>query len=107
MSLDKLDTVDAIGTETDSGIVILTIADAWDWTDVDNHLLALQAKVNKYIEFIETGQIYETYPLAIGRRLAVDLITRYPLPGETSCLMHAISRTLAQLNVEFRQRVIP
>jgi hypothetical protein len=33
MSLDKIDVVDAVGTEKVSGIVVLNLFDSWDWND--------------------------------------------------------------------------
>src|ERR1700681_2135590 len=69
MSLDNLEVVDAVGTEKDGGTIVLTIFDAWDWDDRREHLLALQAKLNSYFAFVESGQIYEAYPSAAGRTL--------------------------------------
>jgi len=58
MSLEKTDTVDAVGVENDSLQAVLTIADSWDWTEEQKHLSALQAKLNAYFGFIECGQIW-------------------------------------------------
>jgi hypothetical protein len=55
MSLDNLEVVDAVGTEKDSGTIVLTILDAWDWDDQGQHLLALQAKINVYLGFVGSG----------------------------------------------------
>lgn len=81
MALDKIDSVDAVGIETSTDSIVLTIADSWDWSDEGAHLLALQAKLNSYFDFIEDGQLVESYPSAVGRRQVIDVITRYPLPA--------------------------
>ena len=86
MSLDNLEAVDAVGTEKDSGTVVLTIFDAWDWDDQTRHLMALQAKLNAYFGFVESGQIYEAYPAAAGKALRLDVISRYPLADEALAL---------------------
>jgi hypothetical protein len=57
MSLDNLEVVDVVGTERDSGTIVLTILDAWDWDDQRGHLLALRAKLNAYFGFVESGKI--------------------------------------------------
>ena len=66
MSLDNLDVVDPIGTDRATGPIELSIIDDWDWSDPQRHLVALQAKLNLYFEFIETGQL-EQYD-ATGRQ---------------------------------------
>ncbi|WP_306667724.1 DUF6572 domain-containing protein [Massilia sp. CCM 8734] len=80
MGLENPSVVDAVGTETVSGSVVLSILDSWDWTDERDHLLVLQSKLNAYFGFVESGQMYEAYPAAQGKSLRIDIISRYPLP---------------------------
>ena len=61
MGLGSLDTIDFIGFETATGVVVLTIADAWDWVDEAAHLVALQSKVYRYLDYIESGQYLEIH----------------------------------------------
>lgn len=107
MALDKSDTVDAVGIETSTGCVVLTIADSWDWSDEKAHLLALQAKLNCYFDFIEDGQLNKSYPDAIGRRQVIDLITRYPLPAIGTAFIEKARASVADLQIEIRSRCIP
>lgn len=65
MALDKTHVVDAAGVEKDTGCVVLTIADDWSWDDQKKHLLALQEKLNAYFNFIESGEMLESYPDAV------------------------------------------
>ena len=80
MGLDNVSVVDAVGTEPATNSVVLAIIDSWDWSDERSHLLAMQSKLNSYCGFVETWQIYETYPGAEDRPLRIDIICRYPLP---------------------------
>ena len=68
MTLDNLEVVDAVGTERDGGTIVLTLFDAWDWDDQRQHLLALQAKLNAYFGFVESGQIDGVYPRQLEKR---------------------------------------
>ena len=77
MSLEKPDTVDAIGIEKDTGAAILTIMDSWDWIDEKRHLLALQEKLNAYFNFIGSGEIFESYPKATGRKIIIDVAGKF------------------------------
>jgi hypothetical protein len=107
MSLEKTDTVDAVGFETGTNSVVLTIADSWDWSDERAHLLALQAKLNCYLDFIEDGQLDECYPDATGRKQVIDLISRYPLPAIGTALLHKAQAAAAALQIEIRSRCVP
>lgn len=108
MALDKTDVVDAVGIETNTGCVILTIIDSWNWNgNREEHLLALQAKLNSYFSFIEDDQLIESYPAAAGRGQIIDVITRYPLPAAGMALLERARESVADLQVEIRYRCIP
>jgi hypothetical protein len=104
MSLDNLEVVDTVGTERDSGTIVLTIFDAWDWDDQRRHLLALQAKLNTYFGFVESGQIYETYPAAAGKALRIDVIFRYPVPDAALSFLEKAAAVASQLSITITHR---
>jgi hypothetical protein len=107
MSLDDLEVVDAVGTEKDNGTIALTIFDAWDWDDQMEHLLALQAKLNSYFAFVESGQIYEAYPSAVGRTLRIDVISRYPVPDVALTFLEDAAAVASQLNIAITHQIYP
>ena len=78
MSLDQPNKVDAIGLDNETDQTVLTIADSWDWNNEPKHLIALQAKLNAYLEFIESGQVWDEYPTAKGKNLRIDVVFRFP-----------------------------
>lgn len=90
MSIEQTDVIDAIGTEIPSGLVVLTISDHLDWNN--DHLCLLQEKLNVYLSFIESGEIYSTYPSAKDQELAVSIICKYrPNPEGYDFLLKATS----------------
>jgi hypothetical protein len=105
MSLEAKNTSDAIGIERSTGHAILTIADSSPWDEVQNHLLALQAKINVYLEFIEGRQIFEAYPAASGRQLLIDLICRFPPPSDALLFFSQVTQSCAELGIVFRHGV--
>jgi|ERR1035441_5998342 hypothetical protein len=107
MALERPETVDAVGVENDSEFAVLTIADAWDWQDEQKHLLALQAKLNSYFSFIESGQLWESYPEAAGRQLVIDVVGKFPLPQVGIDLLERASDVCADLSVKIRYRHYP
>jgi hypothetical protein len=105
MSLDDVDVVDAVGTETGDGTVVLSIIDGWDWSDEQRHLRALQNKLNAYFGFVESGQIYEAYPEADGQPLRIDVVSKFPFPEAGLALLEKASAAAAQLNMTVAHRV--
>jgi hypothetical protein len=104
MSLDHSNSVDAIGIENETGHAVLTIADSWEWNDERAHLLALQAKLNAYFEFIESGQIWDSYPTANGRQLIIEVITRFRPTATAIELLEKANETATQLCMQVRHR---
>lgn len=57
MSIDEANTVDIVAGRPDSDVVQLVIADHLAWDDLDTHTRQLQAKINTYVAFVESGQL--------------------------------------------------
>ena len=77
MSVDDSRVIDFIGVDKKNGEVILTISDHLDWSDSVQHQIMLQEKLNKYLAFIESGEILESYPDAQNRPVAIKVVFKY------------------------------
>jgi CRP-like cAMP-binding protein len=77
VSVEQLDVVDIISTEKNTGHVILTISDHLDWSDTARHQFILQEKINKYLAFVESGEILESYPDAKGRPITFKVVFKF------------------------------
>jgi hypothetical protein len=82
VSVDNPKVVDVVGTDRVTGGVVLTISDHLEWDDANEHLLALQAKINSYLDFIESGQLLEEYPAAQGKLISIELLCKYALSAD-------------------------
>jgi hypothetical protein len=76
MPIDEPQTVDAVGVEKATGEAVLTISDHREWHDAE-HLLLLQNKLNTYLAFIESGEIFESYPAARDRSIRIDVVCKF------------------------------
>ena len=76
MTVEKSTTVDWLGIEKGTGDVILTVVDDLDWSDENGHLLALQDKLNTYLAFIESGEVFERLIEDVGRTVAATTPTK-------------------------------
>ena len=103
MSLEQVNTVDAMGIEVGTQQAVLTIADSWDWSDEQSHLIALQAKLNAYYEFIGSGQVWESYPAASNKKLRIDVVFRFPPTTLAIELLAMASDIASRINVKIMQ----
>jgi hypothetical protein len=77
MSIEQTDVVDIIGTDRMTGDVILTISDHLDWSDSTSHQLLLQIKMNRYLAFIKSGEMEQSYPNAKGRAVVIEVVFKF------------------------------
>lgn len=107
MALENPSVIDAAGVEKSSKCVVLTIADSWDWSNEREHLIALQDKINTYFEFIESEQVWERFPDAAQRNVAIEVVSRYPLPVSAEALIERARQIAAELGASIRHRFYP
>lgn len=104
MSLDNCSVVDAVGVDDVDGTVVLSVIDSWDWNDERRHLEALQEKLNAYFGFVESGQIYESYPDAAGKPLRIDVVGRYPVSPVGLAFLEKASVVASRLRIAIAHR---
>lgn len=101
MSLEQRRVVDAIGTDEVDGHVSLTISDHLPWLPNNEHLLMLQDKINDYLGFVESGEIYDAYPKAHGREIEIRVICQYPPSGDGIRFLELASDTIRKAGLRF------
>ena len=107
MGIDNPAVVDAISTAKDGSRVQLTIFDAEDWSDEGQHLLALQAKLNTYFGFVQSGQLFEEYPAARDTRVLINVVCRVPLTPKARALLERADEVSQQLGLRVGYEVTP
>jgi hypothetical protein len=75
MSIDQANVIDLITSDKESGLITLIISDGLSWED-EQHLQKLQDKLNSYLAFVQSGDLYKKYPDAQGKRVRIELICR-------------------------------
>src|SRR5688500_18168770 len=98
MTIVQTGVVDWMGIEKGTGHVSLTVVDDLDWNDEQNHLLLLQEKLNTYLAFIESGEVFERLVEEAGRRVPattpvkVTILAKFELtPRSREFLSHAVA----------------
>lgn len=72
-NIEKTNEIDAIGIDRDTGIVVLKIFDHLNWENEQYHLYLLQEKINSYLRFMESKEIFDIYPDAKNRKLNISI----------------------------------
>ena len=86
MTVEQSELIDTVSLDLAAGTCTLGILDDLVWDDA--HLQLLQAKLNSYLRFIESGEIYAQYPAAQGQDFAIEILCIYA-PGATANLFLA------------------
>ncbi|HTQ95170.1 MAG TPA: DUF6572 domain-containing protein [Candidatus Acidoferrum sp.] len=76
MTVEETKLIDIISTDK-RGRVNLTISDHLDWKDSEKHQRILQAKLNAYLAFVESGELLEQYPDAKNRKVIFTLASKF------------------------------
>lgn len=105
MSVTDAKTIDMWGIpKWDSNKIILGIADHLEWgekTQQGEHLLVLQEKINNYIAFIESGEIYTEIPGALGKSPVIRVQGKYELSEQGELFVDSVVETLKEVGIGF------
>lgn len=105
MTIEQLDVVDIASVDPKSEKVVLTISDHLDWDDTTAHQLALQRKINKYLAFVESGEILARYPPAEGRAVVINIYMKYEPDRAGLQFLEKVRTTLLDAGFGFEYQV--
>jgi hypothetical protein len=101
MAVDDPGVVDIVSIEP-SGGVVLTISDHLDWRDSASHQRVLQEKINRYLAFVESGEILDGYPEAEGREVTIRIVTKHEPDLDGQRFFDRAKDALVQAGIQFR-----
>lgn len=105
MSIEDTGVVDAIGSDDFDGEVVLLISDHLNWDDESNHLILLQSKINTYIRFYESGEIYEKYPSLSGRRVIIKIDFKYQVSDRFKWFIGQVKSVIKPIGLDIEYAV--
>jgi hypothetical protein len=104
MSVAEAGVIDMWGIpDWDKSKIELVITDhlGWDVQDEMEHLLVLQEKINTYIAFIESGEINEAIPAAVGKAPIIRVVGKYALSQQAEAFVDRVTEVLRDADIEF------
>lgn len=108
MSIVDTNKVDMIGIpKENTDLVRLGITDHLSWKDdTFDHLYLLQEKINSYIRFIESKEIYEAFPESKGiNNFLIEIFFLYEIPTECIEFLEKVKNVLININTSLRYEV--
>ncbi len=105
MSISDKNVIDLVGINKIDEVV-LSISDHLNWENTYEHLFELQEKLNRYIHFIESGEIFDAYPKSYGRKILIEIISKYEYTIEAKEFLEKAKPTIHSIGADLRQRVL-
>src|SRR5215471_7065755 len=100
MTVEDKDLIDRMGRDRKTHEIVLFIFDHLPWTEdkheITAHLAFLQDKIYRYLDFIESGEIYETYPSEPEEKPRLALFAKYQLNEEAKAFFDRIQKYVSQ-----------
>jgi hypothetical protein len=106
MSVDQIGVVDLVGVDRETGEVILTISDHLDWHESLQHQSKLQEKINTYLAFVESGEIFRKYPDARDRQVIISVVGKHEPDANGREFLSRVKSTLKHAGFGFRFTIL-
>ena len=75
VAIDNINMVDFVGTKDDCAFC--SISDHLDWSRETEHLYFLQEKINRYLDFICSGEMIERFPETKDKKVVIEIGFKY------------------------------
>ncbi len=105
MSIENFNIIDFISIDEQKNVV-LTISDHLDWDPERQHLFMLQKKINAYLEAIEGGGLFDSYPDAKGKHLIISISAKYKPSNDGMKFLENVKRIVTSAGYGFNFKVI-
>jgi hypothetical protein len=99
--------IDGMGIDKVSGEIVLTVSDHLAWSEDNEHLETLQAKLNSYLEFIQSGQVYEESRKDPGTPVRIDVVGKYAVPDSVQWFFEKVDEIADQVGATVTYQQIP
>ncbi|WP_017324952.1 DUF6572 domain-containing protein [Synechococcus sp. PCC 7336] len=106
MSIYNSNEIDLIGVDKDTGLVNLAIVDGLSWKDTNEHLQLIQAKINSYLAFIESGEVYKSYSDAKNRNFSIEIMFKHSPCNEAEIFLNKLRNVLVDAGYDFSYKML-
>jgi hypothetical protein len=101
MTIEQRNVVDIVAVNEKTSRVILGVSDHLPWADDNEHLLMLQDKLNDYLSYIESGEMYESFPKAAGKEIEIRVVHKFAPNSEGEKFLHLVGNFIRESGYYF------
>jgi hypothetical protein len=107
MTIEQGDVIDFSSIDKASGDLWLTISDHLPWEETEGeHLVLLQNKLNAYLRFIESGEVFSKIPSARGRNIVINIAGKFPMTKMANLFLRKARATIESAGFRLRYEVM-
>ena len=107
MTIEQGDVIDFSSIDKASGDLWLTISDHLPWEEMEReHLVLLQNKLNAYLRFIESGEIFGEIPNANGRNIVINISSKFPMTKMANLFFQKARAKMEDAGIHLRHEVM-
>ena len=99
MAVDNPNVIDFISVDG-RGRLVLTISDHMEWDQERKHLFALQEKINRYLSFVESGQLTRQRPQDASRPIVISVVALHKMDDQSEQMFLTFQNCLAKSGYE-------
>jgi hypothetical protein len=98
--------IDAVGREPRLDTYVIYMFESRPWEATTERFQQLRNKVNAYVHYVKSGQMFEEYPQIVGKSFHFELQTLHPPDDQTAAFIGELQKKLAPHGVKLIVRVI-
>ena len=96
-----------MGSDLANKEAVLLISDHLSWDEEASHTELLERKISSYIDFINSGQIYEKLPQASKFPVNIKLVCAHVLTPSAERMLITVAAQLKEIGIRFSHEYIP
>lgn len=105
MSVEESTIIDAIGSDLDGREVTLLITDHLSWDNESEHLLKLQDKINAYVRFVESGELYEKHKEYLEMNAVIEIAFQHRINEKGIWFIDQVKSALSPIGIGIRYTI--
>src|ERR1700733_6331900 len=105
MSVQDSKTVEFVSLGSEPGTALLIVSDHLDWNNSLDHQMTLQGKLNAYLAFFESGELYPRFPKAEGKRVEIRVVLQHPRDPSGEQFLRKAAEVIRQAAFHFSHQV--
>jgi hypothetical protein len=105
VSVEQTGSIDVISIDVPRAEVVLTVSDHLDWSNEVDHYRLIQTKLNSYLRFVESGEIFEHKPEAKNMTVVFRIVFKYAPNQRARQFLMQLSKVVESAGFCFRYEI--